>query len=497
MATTAVVSPFPIITDTDGSPLHNGYVHIGVAGSNPINNPIIAYWDQALTIIAQQPLRTMNGYISRNGSPSRVYVNANDYSILVNNVAGVFLHVSLANSNIAAAIASSAITGQFDADRIDFTQAGTGAVLRTVESKLYDVISVKDFGAIGNGVNDDTAEIQAAIDSISKGTVFFPAGTYKITATLHMNTTNVLLIGAGNQASIIKGAVGFTGDEILHMVNPSGCAVQDLQLDANGIVDSGIHISDGTAISISRLLVKNCVGSAYKIRNVDNCVLRECGSDSSDNYAFDFLASAALDAVSDTDGIRCKLVDCYASGAGTTGTIYSEQVDTSAISVLLQRFKEISNGGDISVASNNIMLDHELILDDCLFLDKVPAYAAALKGMVRTGAIAITATPNYVPIAQLRSCFGGTTEYAGSLIVVVRMGVPSAEGSNASTAIYHILLNSAGTSSVVYSYNQPMASSLFKINTTTDQLEMATSAGTATYYFLITANGGNISVSNI
>jgi len=62
--------------------------------------------------------------------------------------------------------------------KVQTTQTGTGAVTRTVDSKLQDVVSVKDFGAVGNGTTDDTAAIQAAIDAADY--IIFPKGTYKI-----------------------------------------------------------------------------------------------------------------------------------------------------------------------------------------------------------------------------------------------------------------------------------------------------------------------------
>ena len=63
--------------------------------------------------------------------------------------------------------------------------APTGAsVQRQLSSKLADTISVKDFGAKGDGVTDDTVAIQAAANAIpaTGGTLFFPAGQYRISS---------------------------------------------------------------------------------------------------------------------------------------------------------------------------------------------------------------------------------------------------------------------------------------------------------------------------
>lgn len=92
---------------------------------------------------------------------------------------------------------------------LEFTQTGTGAVARTWKSKVGEVISVKDFGAVGDGVTDDTTAIQSALDSIgtSGGIVVVPAGTYLISDSLQVRKNNTTF-DIGN--ATIKGPVAGT-----------------------------------------------------------------------------------------------------------------------------------------------------------------------------------------------------------------------------------------------------------------------------------------------
>ena len=66
------------------------------------------------------------------------------------------------------------------ASSVGFLQAGTGAVARTVQAKERDIVSIKDFGAVGDGVTDDTAEITAALAAADR-LLFVPDGSYLTT----------------------------------------------------------------------------------------------------------------------------------------------------------------------------------------------------------------------------------------------------------------------------------------------------------------------------
>jgi len=86
-----------------------------------------------------------------------------------------------------------------------FEQVGS-TTNRAINLKLQETISVKDFGAVGDGSTDDTVAIQAAITQVVNsggGTVFFPAGTYNVSSTITVGN-NVTLSGTGVKGSFIQ-----------------------------------------------------------------------------------------------------------------------------------------------------------------------------------------------------------------------------------------------------------------------------------------------------
>jgi hypothetical protein len=104
-----------------------------------------------------------------------------------------------------------------------FIQAGTGAVQRTVESKLQDTVSVKDFGAVGDGVTDDTAAIQAAIDAANH--VVFPAGTYSINNAITISNVGTTVEGLGT-VEILQQAY----PQHVFFITASNCSIKGLKL---------------------------------------------------------------------------------------------------------------------------------------------------------------------------------------------------------------------------------------------------------------------------
>jgi hypothetical protein len=254
MPLTQLAPPYPIFTGKNGDPLDAGFLYFGVAGKNPETHPIQVYYDISLTQPVAQPIRTSNGYVMRNGTPTLIYANdqfsvtVRDKSgslviyspvgygiapgsaqaggsaltydtfvgdgvtvnftltgaVLVGTAADVFIngvYQSKDNYSITGGVltfstapplfseievvaASVSNLGGTNASAVVFNSGFAGAINRTAEAKMAEMPSVKDFGAIGDGLTDDTAAFNAAWAATAPQAVYVPAASYAITGTV-------------------------------------------------------------------------------------------------------------------------------------------------------------------------------------------------------------------------------------------------------------------------------------------------------------------------
>lgn len=236
----SIQSPYSFFSDRDGSPLQSGYLYFGVAGLPAETNPTTVYWDEALTLPASQPIRTRNGFPYNNGTPSIIWT-AGDVSLTVKNKKSVTVLTSLTNattySQIAAAEAAilADLAVPTGSDLVGHKGTGVNATTTTVGAKLRQIVNVKDYGAVGDGIVDDTVAFQRAINN-SGGTVYVPVGTYSITAvTLKVGSQ---LIGENRNLSIIKLRTAMAGNGMINAVFAHGCAIENMTIDGDLIISS-------------------------------------------------------------------------------------------------------------------------------------------------------------------------------------------------------------------------------------------------------------------
>ncbi len=165
-----IITPLPVITDIDGSPLDDGYIWVGQANLDPVANPQTVYWDAALTDPATQPVRTRGGYALDGSARGRLFA-ANNYSIRVDNQNGSTVYSAVDENGF--------YGGGVTAAGVSFTQDEAGAATRTLQVKNEESLSVQDWGAVGDGVTNDTVAITAADANVNRK--YSPRGTYDTT----------------------------------------------------------------------------------------------------------------------------------------------------------------------------------------------------------------------------------------------------------------------------------------------------------------------------
>lgn len=122
-----------------------------------------------------------------------------------------------------------------------YLKTGAGATAWKKLQQSFEWYSVKDFGAIGNGVTDDTTSVQAAINACATaggGTVYFPSGSYVISQITINGQNNVNLRGAGESSIIIwTFNAGAAAGSLLTITNSSRTRIRDLVFNGSGLTN--------------------------------------------------------------------------------------------------------------------------------------------------------------------------------------------------------------------------------------------------------------------
>jgi hypothetical protein len=146
-----------------------------------------------------------------------------------------------------------------------FIATGTTSA-RNLVTRMADVVNVKDFGAVGNGVADDTAAIQAAINSLGSlgGMVFIPSSARcKVDSNITLNA-NCSLIGTSNNLPGSNTNVLTKGSCLLLSSSASIKMQQATEVNGLTILRQGL-----TAALTSAQITSTFLGDAIQIEDLD------------------------------------------------------------------------------------------------------------------------------------------------------------------------------------------------------------------------------------
>lgn len=198
---------------------------------------------------------------------------------------------------------------------------------------LVGYITPQDYGAVGDGVNDDTAAIQAALNAanVNGSTVFFPPGIYLISASLVVNNTGTIIMGSGWGSQIRYDGTVVTTGAINAPAATKRVFIRDIRISQTNATHAGTAIDASNFVNgvMERLLIDGGGNSGVApnigvLMNASTChynVVRECRI----NYGGTAAKGISIIGTSHSNTVQdCRLVpqsdDVNSSGVYITNT---------------------------------------------------------------------------------------------------------------------------------------------------------------------------------
>jgi hypothetical protein len=272
-----------------------------------------------------------------------------------------------------------------DASQINYKASFAGAATRTLQDKLKSTVNVKDFGAAGDGVTDDSAAFAALVDycALTGARGLFPAGIYSISPSIRtfVGAAAFTLTGAGRGTTVLRNRD--LTNSFIYWTGCSGITFEDLSIDGSftglpSVPTSGatVGLVNTNNVTFQRVDFRNIWRTAilafndhqttpsnvYRGLTIDSCQVY-----GPTNYIDDLGPSAFL--VADMDD--SVMSNCYIENIGQYGYEFKNDCNnTSIINCLAFRtYRAFYFGGDgtqvtLRYVKNSVIAN--CIAEDCV-----------------------------------------------------------------------------------------------------------------------------------
>ncbi|CAB4121673.1 Right handed beta helix region [uncultured Caudovirales phage] len=407
--------------DNNGVPLSGGFIYSYAAGTT---TPVTTYTSASGLIANTNPIvLDASGRI-----PFEIWLTAGaNYKFVLKDSTGVQIgsydDIPLVGDYTAVSAQIAALTATLASPTgslyVGYQAPYTGSVATTVFGKLAYYISVKDFGAKGDGTTDDTAAIQAAVNACNGKQLYFPFGTYLVSSIIDL-VSDLSIVGDIKQSVLkIKTGTYTSANASIFRCN----AIHNVYV--YGIDFNGNKGNIGTA--------RNPINTVYNSQNVifDTCRWITC-------------EGICLNVSTDPNGLRvlnCTFSQCGGATDNSDGyrnqaIAFSGSSTTFAVGIYIIGNYFYAQGLDcISLANcNDVIISNNIAEDSYSFLYNNPSPYRTVNLTVTGNAIRNTNQGSLVntvnPVAIDLPFVSNATITGNAIFKCAQSGIGIFEGSS-------------------------------------------------------------------